>query len=78
MWKINDTGKEVCASGWYNLQASRDWSQSVPVGLPAPSLKRPTAAAVMQVILCNVGERESPYEQLLEALPETDCRFAGR
>lgn len=29
-----------------------------------------------EVILCNVGERESPYEQLLEALPETDCRFA--
>ncbi|KAK9804944.1 hypothetical protein WJX73_001605 [Symbiochloris irregularis] len=29
-----------------------------------------------KVILCNVGDANSSYQELLDALPETDCRFA--
>ena len=34
-------------------------------------------ASLWQVIIADVGEKDSPYEELLSVLPASDCRYGG-
>jgi hypothetical protein len=34
-------------------------------------------AVLWQVVIADVGDKDSPYEEFLSVLPASDCRYGG-
>ena len=65
---INSDGKEVRC----DLHATRGSSV-----LDSCVLLSRERAVLRQVVIAAVGDKDSPYEELLSVLPASDCRYGG-
>ena len=71
-WMINSNGKEVRSVSIPLLQ----W-QHWPVVTFLDLSRFSWCATCGQVIIADVGGKDSTYEELLSVLPASDCRYGG-